>query len=97
MQRTKGPYPNVNGNLWERFKNSKTFTLLVFGMSSSVNCERGKIGEQTVVMETGVLPSFRAPDRLGITELGSKVPPSAVLRPAPRPQVGVVPRPQERS
>lgn len=35
---------------WETLKNSKTYTLLVFGMPSSVNCERGKIGEQTVVI-----------------------------------------------
>ena len=43
--------------------------------------------EQTVVIEMAVLPSFWAPDRLGITKLSSKVPPSAVLSPAPRPQV----------
>lgn len=36
--------------LWETLKNSKTCTLLDFGMSSSVNCERVKIGEQTVVI-----------------------------------------------
>lgn len=40
---------------WETLKNSKTYTLLVFGMPSSVNCERGKIGEQTVVIACCVI------------------------------------------